>query len=147
MADAAEIWFEQNDPEGVAFEYKVLERTASVCVPELTPNADIKLNTRVALRPISAGLAWLQVAQTGRSPAWPAYCAIRGHFMKIGSIEFNGRTTACLIRNQSETGAALEVVSPVGIPGQFTLLIAAQRVRCTVIWRTEKLIGVKFHRV
>jgi hypothetical protein len=24
-ADAAETWFEQNDPEGVAFEYKVLE--------------------------------------------------------------------------------------------------------------------------
>ena len=24
-ADAAETWFEQNDPEGVAFEYEVLE--------------------------------------------------------------------------------------------------------------------------
>ena len=24
-ADAAEIWFEENDPEGVAFEYEVLE--------------------------------------------------------------------------------------------------------------------------
>jgi hypothetical protein len=23
--DAAEIWFEENDPEGVAFEYEVLE--------------------------------------------------------------------------------------------------------------------------
>jgi hypothetical protein len=27
--DAAEKWFEENDPEGVAFEYEVLERTAS----------------------------------------------------------------------------------------------------------------------
>jgi hypothetical protein len=25
--DAAETWFEENDPEGVAFEYEVLERT------------------------------------------------------------------------------------------------------------------------
>jgi hypothetical protein len=25
--DAAEKWFEENDPEGVAFEYEVLERT------------------------------------------------------------------------------------------------------------------------
>ena len=57
--------------------------------------------------------------------------------MKTGSIEVSGRTIACLIRNESESGAALEVVSPVGIPAQFTLLIAAQRVRCTVIWRTE----------
>jgi hypothetical protein len=25
VADAAETWFEENDPEGVAFEYEVLE--------------------------------------------------------------------------------------------------------------------------
>ena len=65
--------------------------------------------------------------------------------METGSIEFSGHTIACLIRNQSETGAALEVVSPV--PAQFTLLIADKCKRCTVIWRTQKLIGVKFHRV
>jgi hypothetical protein len=28
-ADAAETWFEENDPEGVAFEYEVLECSAS----------------------------------------------------------------------------------------------------------------------
>jgi hypothetical protein len=67
--------------------------------------------------------------------------------LKSGSIEFNGRMIACLIRNQSDTGASLEVVSPLGIPAQFTLLIVADRLRrgCTVIWRTERLIGVKFH--
>jgi hypothetical protein len=64
--------------------------------------------------------------------------------MKTGIIEFSGHTITCLIRDQSETGAGLEVVSPVGIPAQFTLLIAAERIRCTVIWRTEKLIGVKW---
>ena len=57
--------------------------------------------------------------------------------MKIGSIEFSGRTIGCLIRNKCGTGAPLEVVSPVGIPAQFTLLIAAERIRCTAIWRTE----------
>ena len=67
--------------------------------------------------------------------------------MKTESIEFSGRTIACRIRNQFETGAALEVVSPASIPAQFTLVIAAERIRCTVIWRTKKLIGVKFHRV
>ena len=65
--------------------------------------------------------------------------------MKTGSIDLNGSMMTCFIRNQSETGAALEVVSPAGIPAQFTLLIAADRIRCTMIWRTEKLIGVKFH--
>jgi hypothetical protein len=39
--------------------------------------------------------------------------------LKTGSIEFNGRTIACFIRNQSETGAALEVVGPARIPAQF----------------------------
>jgi hypothetical protein len=34
-------------------------------VPELTRNADIKLNTRLSLRPILAGLAWPQVVQIG----------------------------------------------------------------------------------
>jgi hypothetical protein len=49
--------------------------------------------------------------------------------LKSGSIEFNGRTIASLIRNQSDTGAALEVVSPLGIPAQFTLLVQAVWIR------------------
>jgi hypothetical protein len=67
--------------------------------------------------------------------------------LKSGSIEYNGRTIACLIRKQSDTGASLEVVNPLSVPAQFTLLIVADRLRrgCTVIWRTERLIGVKFH--
>ena len=65
--------------------------------------------------------------------------------MKSGSIEFNGRTIAYFIRNQSDTGASLEVVDALRIPSQFTLLLVADRLRrgCTVIWRTERLIGVK----
>jgi hypothetical protein len=46
--------------------------------------------------------------------------------MKTGSIEVSGHTIACLICNQSETVATLEVANPVGIPAQFTLLIAAE---------------------
>ncbi|WOH47629.1 PilZ domain-containing protein [Bradyrhizobium sp. sBnM-33] len=67
--------------------------------------------------------------------------------LKRGSIDFNGGTIACLIRNQSDTGAALEVASALGVPAQFNLLIVADRLRygCTVIWRMERLIGVKFH--
>jgi hypothetical protein len=65
-ADAAEKWFEENDREGVAFEYEVLHGPANV--PELTGSADIKLNTRVSLQPILAGLAWWQVAQMANSP-------------------------------------------------------------------------------
>jgi hypothetical protein len=35
IADAAETWFEENDPEGVAFEYEVLEWIALSAEPSL----------------------------------------------------------------------------------------------------------------
>ena len=43
-------------------------------------------------------------------------------------------------------GAALDVTSPVGIPEHFTLIIQADgaHLACTVVWRKEKRIGVRF---
>ena len=67
--------------------------------------------------------------------------------LKGGSITF-GFTTAidCIIRNLSETGACLEVESPVGIPDDFTVLIRPEIIKrnCRVIWRHAKRIGVRF---
>jgi len=66
--------------------------------------------------------------------------------LKAGRIELGGLAIACLIRNQSETVATLEVGSTTELPAQFTLLIVPDRTRhsCTIIWRTGKMIGVKF---
>jgi PilZ domain len=66
--------------------------------------------------------------------------------LKAGTIEFGGGAIDCTVRNFSDTGAALDVTSPVGIPGQFTLFIQAEgtHLACTVIWRKEKRIGVRF---
>ena len=36
------------------------------------------------------------------------------------------RTLDCVVRNLSETGACLEVASPVGIPDDFTLQIKSE---------------------
>lgn len=66
---------------------------------------------------------------------------------KGGSILFGvAAAIDCTIRNMSETGAALEVDSPVGIPDKFTLLIKPEFVRrsCRVAWRSAKRIGVQF---
>jgi hypothetical protein len=70
----------------------------------------------------------------------------RHRVLKAGTIEFGGGAIDCTVRNFSETGAALDVTSPVGIPDRFTLLIQADRIHlpCTVTWRKEKRIGVKF---
>ena len=67
--------------------------------------------------------------------------------LKGGAILFGtAAAIACTIRNMSETGAALEVESPVGIPDDFELLIKPERMKrnCHVAWRSAKRIGVRF---
>jgi PilZ domain len=70
----------------------------------------------------------------------------RHRVLKAGTIEFGGGAIDCTVRNFSETGAALDVTSPVGIPEHFTLVISADasHLPCQVVWRKEKRIGVKF---
>ncbi|WP_027520906.1 PilZ domain-containing protein [Bradyrhizobium sp. Ec3.3] len=70
----------------------------------------------------------------------------RHRVLKAGTIEFGGGAIDCAVRNFSDTGAALDVTSPVGIPEHFTLFVQAdgRHLSCTAVWRKEKRIGVKF---
>jgi len=70
----------------------------------------------------------------------------RHRVLKAGTIEFGGGAIDCTVRNFSGAGAALDVTSPIGIPERFTLFIPAdgKHLACTVVWRKEKRIGVKF---
>ena len=70
----------------------------------------------------------------------------RHRVLKAGTIEFGGGAIDCTVRNLSDTGAALDVTSPVGIPEHFTLFVPADgaHLSCTVVWRKEKRIGVRF---
>lgn len=72
--------------------------------------------------------------------------APRRRLLKAGKISFGGGAIDCTVRNLSDTGAALEVISPVGIPERFTLVVEAdhRHLPCRVIWRKEKRIGVHF---
>jgi PilZ domain len=72
--------------------------------------------------------------------------ADRHRVLKAGTIEFGGAAINCMVRNMSNTGAALDVASPVGIPDQFVLvlLVDGHHMPCRVIWRKEKRIGVTF---
>ena len=72
--------------------------------------------------------------------------ASRRRLLKAGKISFGGGAIDCTVRNLSETGAALEVSSPVGIPEQFTLVIEADHIHvpCRVVWRKDTRIGVHF---
>jgi hypothetical protein len=74
--------------------------------------------------------------------------AARHRVLKSGTIEFNGGAIDCVVRNSSDTGAALEVASPLGIPPTFNLLIPGESIpyQCVVRWRKENRIGVAFSR-
>jgi hypothetical protein len=72
--------------------------------------------------------------------------APRRRILKGGTIEFGGDGIACTLKNLSETGAQIEVISPLYIPDRFTLSIASDQLkrRCRVVWRREKRLGVTF---
>jgi PilZ domain len=71
----------------------------------------------------------------------------RHRVLKAGTIEFGGGAIDCMVRNMSNTGAALDVTSPIGIPEYFTLVFPADGLHmpCHVVWRKEKRIGVAFN--
>ena len=72
---------------------------------------------------------------------------IRHRTLKVGKIAINDGFSVidCTVRNLSETGALLRVVSVVGIPDQFVLIISDnQKHNCTVVRRTATDIGVTF---
>lgn len=71
--------------------------------------------------------------------------SLRQRVLKAGTIEFGGGAIDCTVRNISESGAALDVTSPLGIPERFTLVVSDGMHRaCRIVWRKEKRIGVKF---
>lgn len=77
----------------------------------------------------------------GQEPRAP-----RHRTLKAGKIIFNARYSVfeCTIRNLSDTGAALEMSTTLGVPAQFTLAYDKIERQCTVVWRTERKLGVAF---
>lgn len=72
--------------------------------------------------------------------------AARHRVLKGGRILFGGGSIDCTVRNISETGAALEVTSPLGIPTEFMLETDGNKRPCRVVWRREKRIGIAFEK-
>jgi PilZ domain len=72
--------------------------------------------------------------------------APRRRTLKAGTIEFGGAAIDCTMRNVSQTGAALNVASPLGIPEKFTLIVPSENLRrnCRVVYRKDWRIGVTF---
>ncbi len=70
----------------------------------------------------------------------------RHRVLKAGTIEFSGESLPCTVRNLSDTGAAIEVNSPLWFPDRFVLAVASEGWRrpCRVVRRDERRIGITF---
>jgi PilZ domain-containing protein len=75
----------------------------------------------------------------------------RMRVLKMARIVFNGGYSVydCRVKNLSESGALLEMASLLGIPNRFEIALEATAARrlCTVMWRTDRLMGVAFDQV
>jgi hypothetical protein len=70
--------------------------------------------------------------------------APRRRVLKAGTIEFGRIAFSCIVRDRSDTGAKLDVPSPIGIPERFVLLGDGLRLPCHVVWRKQNRIGIAF---
>ena len=71
----------------------------------------------------------------------------RHRVLKRGTLAFSGGGGMdCTVRNISQTGARIDIASPVGVPEVFTLVIEADHFmrRCHAVWSSERHIGVAF---
>ncbi|WP_027174212.1 pilus assembly protein PilZ [Methylobacterium sp. 10] len=74
--------------------------------------------------------------------------ASRKDAFRIGALSFGGTRADidCLVWDQSETGAQIEVEVPEAVPDEFILVMTAYAKprACTVVWRRDRKLGVAF---
>lgn len=92
------------------------------------------------------------------SKATAAWCSMAGvkakevrrkprrRVLELGLIRFGEHSVACVLRNFSQIGAALDIGVKDFVPDQFTLIVVAKKkiISCNVIWRRGARIGVSF---
>ena len=70
----------------------------------------------------------------------------RNRVLDTGLIRFGDISVCCVLRNLSETGAALDIGPESLVPDRFALIIVRKKktYSCNVIWRKKTRIGVSF---
>jgi len=73
--------------------------------------------------------------------------APRYRVAKAGTIEFAGERINCVVRDLSNTGAAIDVDNPTCLPTSILLVLPDDELRlgCDIVWRKQFRIGVRFH--
>jgi hypothetical protein len=72
--------------------------------------------------------------------------ASRRPVLEMALIRFGEMSVGCVIRNLTDTGAALDVGPQRDIPDRFTLIVTTKKkiYSCNVEWRKNRRIGVSF---
>ena len=70
----------------------------------------------------------------------------RRRILKAGTISVGDGTIDCIVRSISDTGATLNVVTPLFIPDRFRLIVQSQGLNrpCHIVWRKERRMGIAF---
>jgi PilZ domain len=70
----------------------------------------------------------------------------RRRVLDTGLIKFGDCSVGCVLRNFSDSGAALDVNPESIVPNYFTLILVRKNriLSCSVIWRRGRRIGVAF---
>jgi hypothetical protein len=69
----------------------------------------------------------------------------RRRILKAGSISLEDWSIDCAVRNISNAGATLDVVTPLFIPDRFKLIIQSDGLNrpCHIVWRKEHAWGLR----
>jgi hypothetical protein len=70
----------------------------------------------------------------------------RRRILKAGTISVGDGTIDCIVRSISDTGATLDVVTPLFIPDRFRLIVQSHGLNrpCHIVWRKERRMGIAF---
>ena len=81
-----------------------------------------------------------------QQPANDKRQAARRTVLKTGRIRFEKSSEICTVRDMSATGAAIDLAHTASIPDKFTLVLEMELAarNCTVVWRKDRQLGVRF---
>jgi PilZ domain len=72
--------------------------------------------------------------------------ARRYKVLKGAVVAFDGGGIACIVRNLSSSGAAIDLANQVSLPASFMLVIEKDRFirRCHAVWSNDRRFGLAF---
>jgi len=81
-----------------------------------------------------------------QQPATDKRKAPRRAVLKTGRLRFGRSSEICTVRDMSSTGAAIDTAGAARVPDKFELVLEMESAAraCTVVWRKDRLLGVRF---